>query len=426
MRGDLVKSTDAAGNVTCYTYNEAHQLLSATTIRGPYVYPNGSQIKQFVYNSATLNGSAMQNTAGRLARAYTYPTAGQGNTTDEYYNYSARGELTDVYQSTNHSGGFYHATAGYWANGRLNALGLLNASGSKLIPNLTYTPDGAGRLNKVNADSGQNPINLVSYDAASRPTNVKFGSGDSDAFSYDPSTGRMTQYLYAVGSTCQPIVGTLNWNANGSMMSRGNYDPITPANTDYCSYSHDDLGRIQNYSCTAGWAQSFSYDTFGNISKSGSITYTPGYDTAKNQAYGAAYDGNGNVKSIAGRTFAWDASGNSITIDGVSAIFDASDRMAEQNRSGSYTQVLYSPTGQRLALASNQALTKAFVPLPGGATAVYDSTGLSFYRHRDWLGSSRLTSSTTRSVLSAPAYAPFGELQNSASDVSFTNQNQDT
>ena len=306
------------------------------------------------------------------------------------------------------------------------ALGLLNASGSKLIPNLTYTPDGAGRLNKVNADSGQNPINLVSYDAASRPTNVKFGSGDSDAFSYDPSTGRMTQYLYAVGSTCQPIVGTLNWNANGSMMSRGNYDPITPANTDYCSYSHDDLGRIQNYSCTAGWAQSFSYDTFGNISKSGSITYTPGYDTAKNQAYGAAYDGNGNVKSIAGRTFAWDASGNSITIDGVSAIFDASDRMAEQNRSGSYTQVLYSPTGQRLALASNQALTKAFVPLPGGATAVYDSTGLSFYRHRDWLGSSRLTSSTTRSVLSAPAYAPFGELQNSASDVSFTNQNQDT
>jgi hypothetical protein len=92
--------------------------------------------------------------------------------------------------------------------------------------------------------------------------------------------------------------------------------------------------------------------------------------------------------------------------------------MAEQNRSGGYTQVLYSPTGQKLALASNQALTKAFIPLPGGATAIYDNTGLSFYRHRDWLGSSRLTSSPSRSVLSALAYAPFGELQNTASDVS--------
>ncbi len=132
------------------------------------------------------------------------------------------------------------------------------------------------------------------------------------------------------------------------------------------------------------------------------------------------------MKSDAAHTYNWDASGNSITIDGVSATFDAGDRMAEQSRSGSYTQVLYSPTGQKLALASNQALQKAFVALPGGATAVYGNTGLIFYRHRDWLGSSRLTSSTARSVLSAPAYAPFGELQNSASDVSFTNQNQDT
>jgi RHS repeat-associated protein len=425
--GDLVKNTDAVGNVTCYTYNKAHQLLSATTISGPYAYPNGSQVKQFVYNSATLNGTVMQNAAGRLARAYTYPTAGQGNTTDEYYSYSARGELTDVYQSTSHSGGFYHATASYWANGALNTLGLLNASGSKLVPNLTYSPDGAGRLNRVNADSGQNPISLVTYDPASRPTKVNIGSGDSDAFSYDPNTGRMTQYAYTVGSSCQPVVGTLNWNANGSMMSRGNYDPMTPANTDYCSYSHDDLGRLKTYNCAVtGWAQNFSYDAFGNISKDGTVIYTPGYNTPKNQAYSAAYDSNGNVTSIAGRTFAWDASGNSITIDGVSATFDAGDRMAEQNRSGGYTQVLYVPTGQKLALASNQALQKAFVPLPGGATAVYDNTGLSFYRHRDWLGSSRLTSSTARSVLSAPAYAPFGELQNTASDVSFTNQNQDT
>lgn len=145
-----------------------------------------------------------------------------------------------------------------------------------------------------------------------------------------------------------------------------------------------------------------------------------GYNTSTNRALGSTYDSNGNVKSDAGHSYTWNASGNSITMDGVGATFDAGDRMVEQNRSGSYTQVLYSPTGQKLALASNQSLQQAFVPLPGGATAVYNSTGLSFYRHRDWLGSSRMASSPSRTVLSAAAYAPFGELQNSATDVSFT------
>ena len=44
-------------------------------------------------------------------------------------------------------------------------------------------------------------------------------------------------------------------------------------------------------------------------------------------------------------------------------------------------------------------LTETFMPLPGGATAVYNSTGLAFYRHPDWLGTSRIASPpTTRAV----------------------------
>src|SRR5437773_9095447 len=66
----------------------------------------------------------------------------------------------------------------------------------------------------------------------------------------------------------------------------------------------------------------------------------------------------------------------------------------------------------KLALMSGsggQTLQKAFVPLPGQATAVYTSSGLVHYRHSDWLGSARLTSSPSRTVLSTAAYAPFGE-----------------
>jgi len=62
------------------------------------------------------------------------------------------------------------------------------------------------------------------------------------------------------------------------------------------------------------------------------------------------------------------------------------------------------------------------------ATAVYTSTGLSYYRHADWLGSSRLTSTPSRLIYSDVAYSPFGQsyAQSGSVDLAFTGQNQDT
>jgi RHS repeat-associated protein len=84
--------------------------------------------------------------------------------------------------------------------------------------------------------------------------------------------------------------------------------------------------------------------------------------------------------------------------------------------------------GERLALMNGQTLQKVFVPLPGGGAAMYAASGLSYYRHSDWLGSSRLASTPTRTVYSTTAYAPFGEpyAQSGTADLSFTGQNQDT
>jgi len=73
-----------------------------------------------VYDSATLNGQAMTNAKGRQAEAYTTSSAscpGSAKLTDIGFSYSVWGELTDTYESTPHSAGYYHATASYWANG---------------------------------------------------------------------------------------------------------------------------------------------------------------------------------------------------------------------------------------------------------------------------------------------------------------------
>jgi RHS repeat-associated protein len=104
-------------------------------------------------------------------------------------------------------------------------------------------------------------------------------------------------------------------------------------------------------------------------------------------------------------------------------------RMVEQSRSGTYTQIVYAPSGAKLALMSGlSTLHKAYVPLPGGTMAVYNSSGLAYYRHADWVGSSRLASTPSRTVYFDGSYAPFGEAYANIGtlDLSFTGMNQDT
>ncbi len=99
--------------------------------------------------------------------------------------------------------------------------------------------------------------------------------------------------------------------------------------------------------------------------------------------------------------------------------------MVEQNGT---TEIVYGLGGGKLALMNGQTLAKAFVGLPAGAVAVYASGGLSYFRHPDWLGSSRISSDPSHNIVSGLAYAPYGETysESGTPDRSFTGQNQDT
>jgi len=56
------------------------------------------------------------------------------------------------------------------------------------------------------------------------------------------------------------------------------------------------------------------------------------------------------------------------------------------------------------------------------------ASGHTYYRHPDWLGSSRLTSDQNRNIYSDSAYGPFGEVyaQYGSADPSFTGKDQNT
>jgi RHS repeat-associated protein len=169
------------------------------------------------------------------------------------------------------------------------------------------------------------------------------------------------------------------------------------------------------------------------------LAFAPNYSPATNQftsipGVTVSYDANGNLLTDNLNTYTWDPYwGNMLTVNTGSAVvtatYDALGRMVENNAGGTYSEFVYGPTGVKLAKVSGTTLINAFVALPGGAKAIYNSSGaLTYYRHSDWLGSSRLASTQSRGLYSSTSYAPFGEQYAVAgtADASFTGQDQDT
>jgi RHS repeat-associated protein len=443
--GSLVQKKDNAGNFTCYSYDGLHRVLKA----GNSSVTN-TILREFVYDSETSYPTGVSVIYGKthMVEAKTINTSNPTvNVTDEFYSYSSRGELTDVYESTPHSGGYYHTTASYWPTGALEAL-----SGIPGVPTINYGAggaglDGEGRYTQVTAASGTNPVTNVTYSTSSTTnplgalTGVTFGStvsgNDNDSFTFDPNTGRAGSYTFSVNGKAD--AGTLTWNTNGTLGKLVIADALNTSDSQTCTYTHDDLARVSGASCSSSpaWSQTFAYDAFGNISKSGTSSFLPSYTFSNgaitNQFYSipgisVAYDKNGNLLTDNLNTYTWDPNwGNPASVNSTVLIYDALGRMAEQQNGSTDTEILYSPVG-RTALMSGQTLTKAFVNLPGGATAIYNSTGLAYNHHADWLGSSRLTSTASRTVYSDSAYAPFGEQYATlgTADASFTGQDQDT
>ena len=437
--GQLVKTYDANGTTACYTYDSMNRVTSIVYSGANFDGNN----KYFVYDSATVNNVAMVNTLGRLAEAYTAPTVAGTKVTDEGFSYTGRGEISDVYESTPNSGGYYHTSATYFANGAVSSL-----SGVTGGP-WTYTIDGKGR--PFSAVTGSiNLVSSVTYNAADEPCVATLGLGDTDTYAYDNvtcsgllATGRMSSYTFSVGATPVTEVGSLTWNANGSLRTLAIVDGFNAGGTQTCNYGtsstagYDEQGRLVSAVCanssgTNVWGQSFSYDVFDNLSKSvpvgdTGLTWLPGYNQANNQYTlgGTSYDANGNLLNDTFHTYTWNQDNHPLTVSGgtsAAMVYDAFGREVEKLYGGTYKERLISPIGD-LGLMSRANVSQVRTPLPGGLTYV---TGNNFW-HKDWLGSVRLISAHVRTVSSDNAFAPYGELYDNFGSgyVNFTGDNQD-
>jgi RHS repeat-associated protein len=253
--GDLTVRTDNAGNVICYRYDQLHRLTDVAGWKNNNWYSGNGPYKRFRYDASGHgvvspgSGWTLANLASRLVEVET--DIGGSPITDEWFSYTARGEVSDLWESTPHSGGYYHSNAAYWANGVLS--NLLAFVGSTQSYTAGWNVDGEGRI------SSSNPLSSVSYNAASQPAQLAFPSGDSDSYAYDTNTGRMTQYRFNVGN--QSVTGNLTWNSNGTLQNLNIADNFNDAGTQTCNYQHDDLVRIASVKCPGNQLQNSGFES---------------------------------------------------------------------------------------------------------------------------------------------------------------------
>jgi RHS repeat-associated protein len=356
-------------------------------------------------NGLTSGSSTSQSTYFANPSFTTTDSPGLGQlATDELFCYDKDGRRSDAFLWTSAGHGVYeHTSESYYPDGQISSLSVPTQ------PTINYSLDPNGRVLSATASSGLSPIlTSVSYYDNGLPNIITLGTGDTSTYApwanLQPYTATHT---FGTG-TNNTITHSLTWNSNGTLASLATTDQPNPANSQTCSFSYDDLERVVTNNCGSNWNESYSYDVFGNITKSGSAPWpTSGtYNQSTNRYSSTAfiYDANGRLTNDTFDTLGWDVNGNLISQSGTNFVYDAFNRPVM----GGTTQYLYGPKGDLVATEnSSGVITKMFVPLPM-SRAVYASGSLGHYDRYDWQHSVRVSSTASRSVYSDTSYDAFG------------------
>jgi RHS repeat-associated protein len=248
----------------------------------------------------------------------------------------------------------------------------------------------------------------------------------------------MTGWTFTVGADSES--GTPNWNANWTLNNLVITDGFNSGGTQTCNFNpssgtgmgYDDWGRLLNDNCvnsgqTGIWSQTFGYDQYDNIWKTGSITWACStcYNQSTNQYNSSlsgsiSYDASGNLLDDTFHEYTWNQFNQLNSVDstacgtnGECVTYDAFGRPVEVSKNSAFTEIWYTQFG-KTAYMNGSTINYGYWPTPGGSTVALNGDIGSFeYVHNDWLGNARVTSYIkNHTVNTDQAYAPYGEIYN--------------
>ncbi|MGA7683832.1 MAG: RHS repeat-associated core domain-containing protein, partial [Terriglobales bacterium] len=264
-----------------------------------------------------------------------------------------------------------------------------------------YTPQGSVYGMSIGQSSSFTGLNVLeTFNSRLQPNEIKGSStaGNAIDITYnfvDPVTTHNAGHVYGI---------TNNLNSSRSQ-----------------AFTFDQVNRILSAGTTATtgtycWGYQYSYDAWGNLlSQAGwSPTYnsctetTMGAVTANgnNQITGFSYDASGNTLGDGTYTYTWDGESQMKTAAGVTYAYDGDGRRAAKVGSKLYW---YGSGGEILAETDAAGNTlNEYIFFGGKRVAVVPASGSAMYYAEDLLGSSRVIVQSNGTLCYDADFTPFG------------------
>lgn len=344
-QGNLLKMTDANGQVYIYTYDEFGNPLTATdplNQTSTYTYTTDykkiSSFKDPKGNLYTISYDSRGNmtqlvTPGNNIYTATYNTNGdivsstdpKGNTYT--YNYDSYGNPVNVTGPNS-----YQAVLSFDARGNLlsytDARGNTSSAEYDILDrlkkitdpinyNVQFTYDAQG--NPVSFKNKNNETTILNFDASNRLVNITGPTGNQSSFTYDGmdnllsaknALGHEIKMNYDNRNRLKGIKDPDNNSAAYTYDGNGNIISASLPNGRQLNYSYDALNRLTSVSDATSTIASFVYDKNGNIT---SYTNATGANTT------AVYDSLDRIKNVTdplgnSSSFTYDKNNNIISV----------------------------------------------------------------------------------------------------------------
>ena len=427
--GNLLVKTDARSASTHVSYDALNRptrrwyngssSTTSTTHNSPSL-PSGVAATDevtYTYDAQTLPSGAPSFDRGYSKGRLVAVTYGGSSSAGTYRGYDAQGRVLRQCQQTESVNYLVEAT--YRAGG-LASETYPSVPGAGDRRNVSYTPDAAGRLASLSSSA-------TSYAAAASLTvNVYKPHGGIES----ETLGNSLIHQMVFNSRLQTTAIKLGTSGNPTSVLNLTYDYGTTDNngnvkshattigslaiTDTIGY--DSLNRVaatvETTTSGSGWTETNGYDRYGNrwINLGGgsqNLTFSTTTNRITNSGF--SYDSSGNLTADGTHTYSFDADSKLKSVDSTTAYVYDGEGKRVRKLVGENTRFVYGIGGSLIAEFSgaNGNILKEYVS--GGSTmAVIDPSLGTRYTTADHLGSPRVVTNSSGSIVARHDYTAFG------------------